>query len=540
MSKKKLVAYFSMEIALENDLKTYAGGLGVLAGDILRSAAKQNFPMVGVTLFNYDGYFKQVITSKGKQEERADRSDKKKLRLLPYKIYLTIGTDKVLVKAWQYNLNNGEGNVPIYLLDTNWPENREKHRRLCETLYPSDKRKKLKQAVLLGRGGVKLLAKLGLDQFSKIHLNEGHGALAGVELFKQLKASSETERVRLVRDRVVFTTHTPIPAGHDIFFREFLLKYQPDFPVKLGGLLETGEINFTELALFFSGYANGVSLKHGKVSRQMFPNYKISSITNGVNSLLWTAPEFTDLFNQHIPQWQDKNQLLKRVRKIPLAEIASAHAAAKQRLIALIKKKKKIDFSPDKLIITFARRFAPYKRPTLLLEDLKRLKDLNKKVGEIQIIYAGKAHPNDEIGKTLISEVNKRIKKLAGQVKIVFLENYDLELAKLLVAGSDIWLNNPLPPNEASATSGMKAAHNGVMQISTYDGWWPEAYVGGRTGWTITDAQDLYETLEKKVIPLYYQRPQKWQRMMRDTISLNASYFNTDRVLADYIKKAYK
>lgn len=539
-SNVKKVAYFSMEIALEKDLKTYAGGLGVLAGDILRSASRQNFPMLGITLLNKHGYFKQVINSKGKQEELIDRSNLKKLELLSFKMYINIGLDKVLFRVWRYFLRHDDGlKIPIYFLDTDWPENREKHRRLCENLYPGDKRKKLKQAILLGRGGVKLLNKIGLEKISKIHLNEGHGALAAIELFLSSKESSEASKIKDVRRRLVFTTHTPVSSGHDIFFGEFLLKYQPDFPVQIKEIIENDTINFTKLALFFSSYANGVSKKHGRVSRDMFPDFEINSITNGIESSFWSAPEMMSLFDKHVPGWRHNNALLRKAQKISLGEIKEAHLVAKKRLIKFIAKQKKVNFIEDALIITFARRFAPYKRPTMLLSDLNRLKNINKSTGPIQIVYAGKAHPDDEVGKTLVREVNKRISDISREIKIVFLENYDLEIAKLLVSGSDIWLNNPALPNEASATSGMKAAHNGIMQISTFDGWWPEGYVKNKTGWTINESGDLYDILEKKVLPLYYHYPEKWLKMMRSTIALNASYFNTDRVLKEYIKKAY-
>lgn len=542
-NNKPKVAYFSMEIALENEIKTFAGGLGVLAGDILRSASEKKIPMIGVTLLNKNGYFKQIINDKGKQEEFPDKSNYSKLSLLSHKIIIKISNDTVLIRAWKYLLKSGDGlEIPIYLLDSDWPENREKHRRLSENLYDGDLRKKLKQSIVLGRAGVKLLNKLGYKDI-KIHLNEGHGALAAVELFLNSKKTKNKDRIKEVKKRIVFTTHTPIPAGHDIFFGEFLLKYQPDFPKHVKGLIENDTINFTKLALFFSSYANSVSLKHQKVSQKMFPQYKIEAITNGVNSLFWTSEEFKELFNKFIPSWKENNSLLSRANKIPLNEIKEAHLKAKRRLINFIEEKKGIKFKDDVFIITFARRFAPYKRPSLLLDDLNSLKKINKQVGKIQIIYAGKAHPKDEVGKTLISEVNKRIKKISSEIKIVFLENYDLEMAKLLVSGSDLWLNNPVAPNEASATSGMKAAHNGVPQVSTWDGWWPEAYHKGKTGWTIKEKDEtnnLYELLSKEIIPLYYKKPEKYLKICRQAISLNAAKFNTQRVIMDYLKKVYK
>lgn len=538
------VAYLSMEIALENSIKNFAGGLGILAGDILRSASEKKFPVVAISLLYKHGYFKQIITDKGKQKTSIDKTDFSKLKLLPAKIFINIAQDKVLIRAWEYKLKSGDGiEIPVYLLDSDWPENREKHRRLCENLYDADLRKKLKQSVVLGRGGVKLLEKLGYKNVSKIHLNEGHGALAAVELFLNSKQKTEKEKIKEVREKIVFTTHTPIPAGHDVYFGEFLLKYQPDFPVKTKGLIKEDKINFTNLAMFFSSYINGVSLKHKEVSRKMFPEYRIDSITNGVNSLLWTAPEFKNLFDKHIPSWREDNKLLKKAKNISILEIKTAHQEAKKRLIKLVKDRSGKVFKDDVFTITFARRFAPYKRPTLILEDLEKLKMINKKIGKIQIIYTGKAHPSDVVGQTLISEVNKRIKKISSEINIVFLANYDIEIAKILVAGSDLWLNNPVPPNEASATSGMKAAHNGVPQLSTFDGWWPEAEYLYRTGWTIREKDnnnDLYEVLINKIIPLYYKNEQEYLKIRRNAITFNASKFNTQRVVEEYVKKAYK
>lgn len=540
---KAKVAYFSMEIALENDIKNFAGGLGVLAGDILRAASEKKFPMLAVSLLYKHGYFKQVITKKGKQETQADKTNFSKLKLLPFKIHLNISQDKVVLRVWKYILKSGGGlEIPVYLLDSDWSENREKHRRLCENLYDSDLRKKLKQSIILGRGGIKLLEKLKETDIKKIHLNEGHGALAAIELFLNSKKKNVSDKVKEVRKKLVFTTHTPVVAGHDIYFGEFLLKYQPDFPVKVKGLVKDDRVNFTNLAMFFSSYVNAVSLKHRAVSRAMFPAYKINSITNGVNSSLWTAPEFKELFDRYIPNWEEKNELLKQAEKIPLSEIKSVHQKAKLRLIKLVEEKTKLKFKEDVFTITFARRFAPYKRPSLLLDDLEILKKINKRVGKIQIIYSGKAHPNDVVGQTLISEVNKRIKKVAKEIKIAFLENYDIEIAKILVAGSNLWLNNPVAPNEASGTSGMKAAHNGIPQLSTLDGWWPEAYPK-KTGWIIKDdgvENNLLEVLSEKIIPLYYKKEEEYFKVCRQAISLNAAKFNTQRVLGEYIKRAYR
>lgn len=544
MKNDTRVAYLSMEIALENKIKTFSGGLGVLAGDMLKSASDMKFPMIGITLLNKNGYFKQSISEEGNQKEAADKSDYSNLELLAHQIVIKIKNDKVLIKVWRYILKTENGiDIPIYLLDSDVAENQEKYRKICSNLYDGDLRVKLRQEIVLGRAGIKLLKKIGCENISKIHLNEGHGALAAVELFLSSKKKTQLEKIKEVRNKLVFTTHTPVKAAHDVFYGEFLLKYQPDFPVEIPGLVVNDKINFSNLALFFSSYANGVSKKHGRIAQNMFPEYKIKSITNGVNSYFWTAPEFKKLFDLHIPRWRDNSKLLKKAKHIPLAEIKEAHLSAKKRLIDYIEQKKGIRFKEDVLTITFARRFAPYKRPSLLLSDINKLKEINKQTGKIQIIYTGKAHPNDVVGKSLINEVMHKIKKIANDLKIVFIENYDLEIAKILVAGSDLWLNNPVPPNEASATSGMKAAHNAVPQASTWDGWWPEAYHRGKTGWLINDnhgKNDLYHVLANQIVPLYYQQNDKYFKICRQSISYNAAYFNTHRMLQEYIKKAYK
>lgn len=537
------VAYFSMEIALENNIKNFAGGLGVLAGDILRSASELKFPMIAVSLLYKDGYFKQVINKQGKQEAGADKSDFSKLKLLTHKIFLNISQDRVLVRAWEYKLKSNNGiKIPVYLLDTDWPENGKKYRQICKNLYDADLIKKLEQAIILGRGGIRLLEKIGRGGISKIHLNEGHGALACIELFLNSKKQSVGEKIEDVRKKIVFTTHTPVIAGHDIYFREFLLKYQPDFPSSIKESIKEDEINFTNLAMFFSSYINSVSLKHGGVSRKMFPGYKIDSITNGVNSSFWTSPSFKKVFDKYLNNWAEDNTLLSGAKDIPLEEIKDAHQEEKRKLIKLVQKNSGKIFKDDIFTITFARRFAPYKRPGLILEDIESLKKINKKVGKIQIIYAGKAHPDDVIGQTLISKVNRRIKSLRKEINIAFIPNYDIEKAKILVAGSDLWLNNPVTPNEASGTSGMKAAHNGVPQLSTLDGWWPEAEHKNKTGWDITERSfknDLHHILAEKIIPLYYKNEKEYCNICRNAITYNASKFNTQRVLKEYIRKAY-
>jgi starch phosphorylase len=544
---KSVVAYFSMEIAVASAVKTYAGGLGVLAGDILRSAAAGNFPMIGLTLLNRQGYFKQTIAAGGQQIVQPDSGyDLKLLKKLPTQVVVKIGDEPVRVGVWQYPIK-GENNfiIPVYFLDTDRPGNTRANRQLTGQLYGGDQEYRLKQEIILGRGGVKMLQALGYRKIKKFHLNEGHGALAAVELFLSSRPGSTRRRVAAVRRRCVFTTHTPLRREQDIFPLSYLLQYQPDFPSHLSRLTAQREVNMTLVGLYFSGYTNAVSRRHQVVTQKMFPNYKIRAVTNGVDSLSWTAPEFKKLYDEYLPDWRTQNSGLSQARIIPREKIWLAHQQAKQRLISYVNKVAAGHLRPDIFTIGFARRFTPYKRPEFLFQDLRKLLEAQRRSGRLQLIYAGKAHPQDPEGQALIKQVWQLKKKLASQIKIVFVEDYDLDTARLLVAGADLWLNTPLPPNEASGTSGMKAAHNGVPQAGTLDGWWPEGYQKNKTGWAIREnikmgTSNLYDLLEQEILPTYYQRPQAWQKMMRYAISCNATYFNAQRVLEQYIREAYR
>lgn len=548
------IAYLSMEIALENNIKTYSGGLGVLAGDTLKSAADLRLPMLGITLLNDKGYFKQKINKDGQQEELTTEYDFSKLTKLKNKVEIKIGVDKVKVGAWQYIIkSNKDFTVPVYLLDTNIPGNKEIYRKLTGKLYMADKEYRLRQEIILGRAGVKMIKSLGYKNIKKFHINEGHGSLAAIELFNNSKNKNVKGKINEVREKCVFTTHTPIQAGHDVFPVDFFKRYQLDFPFQLPKLVFNNEVNMTRVALFFSKYVNGVALSHKDVSSKMFPDYPIHSITNGVHSQTWTSDEFKEIFDDHIPNWRNSSMSLRNAFNIPLTDIWQAHQKAKKKLIDYVYKKEKIKLELNTFTIGFARRFTGYKRPALLFYDMERLLKIHSNVGKIQIVYAGKAHPNDDEGKELIKEVNSIKNKYKDKIKIVFLENYEMNLAKLIIAGVDVWLNTPLPPNEASGTSGMKAAHNGVPHFSTLDGWWIEGLVNRKTGWAIggrrsnaisknlskKDSDNLYEKLEKKIIPRYYDMPQNWRETMRYTIAINASFFNTERMLQQYIQEAY-
>ena len=545
---KKIVAYLSMEIAIASEVKTYAGGLGVLAGDILRAASDLNFPMVGLTLLNREGYFKQAIAPDGQQISSPDTSyDFSLLEKMNKEVTVEIGKEKVKVGVWRYVIKSGDNlGVPVYFLDTDIPGNRPTDRRLTGKLYGGDEEYRLKQEIILGRAGVKMLAELGYQDIKKYHLNEGHGALAAVELFLNYSHGSEEQMIKSVRQRCVFTTHTPLEKEQDIFSLPYFLEYQPDFPERLNGLVDKDKVNLTRVGLYFSAYNNAVSKRHQEVTQEMFPGYKIQAITNGVDSQSWVALEFKELYDRHIPGWQKDNKLLNKAGAIPLAELWSAHQKSKERLLRYVDTLSiGSGLKEEILTLGFVRRFAPYKRPRFLFTDISRLLEVQAKSGKIQIIYAGKAHPQDLEGRALIKQIWQLKKEMANQIEIVFLEDYDLDKARLLVAGVDLWLNTPLPPNEASGTSGMKAAHNGVPQLSTDDGWWPEGYKKDRTGWLIEETDEnrknnLYDLLEKEILPTYYRNPEKWREMMRFAISVNAAHFNTQRVLGEYIVRAYK
>ena len=547
------IAYFSMEIALESNIKTYSGGLGVLAGDILRSAADLKLPMLGVTLLSKYGYFDQKINKEGKQEAYPTKDyDFSKLKKLKTITNIKLGKDNVKIRTWLYEVKSPEGYiVPVYLLDTDVKGNKKEYRGLTDNLYFGDKDYRLLQDTILGRGGYAVLKKLGHD-IKKFHINEGHGSFVAVAKFLDTKEKGIKKKIKEVKKACVFTTHTPVKIAHDIFSLEKVLAYQKDFPVNLPGFIKGKTVNMTEVGLYFSAYINSVSLSHKAVTEKMFPNYQINCVTNGVHSQTWTAPEFQKLYDKYLPNWRKSSLSLRNAFSVPKDEIWIAHQVAKRKLIKLIKENTKQKFSEKIFTIGFARRFTTYKRPTLLFNDIERLISIQKRVGEIQIVYSGKAHPKDDNGKQLLAEVNRISKSYKGKIKIAFMLGYEMDLAKIIISGVDVWLNTPLPPNEASGTSGMKAAHNGVPQLSTFDGWWREGYVKGKTGWTIEgdkikttgtrdekDAASLYKLLEKDIIPLYYKKPEVWREIMRHTISVNASFFNTERVLLEYIKNAY-
>lgn len=559
VSERALIAYFSMEVALDNLIPTYSGGLGVLAGDTLRSAADLGLPMVGVTLLHRKGYFFQRLDPEGRQHEEPVAWPVDDL-LQPAEGTCAVELEgrTVTIRAWRYSVAGAGGSsVTVVLLDTDVPGNGPDDRRLTDHLYGGDDRYRLCQELILGVGGLRMLRALGYNLVARFHMNEGHSSLLALELFAE-----ELERTPLDRDaaigrtkaRCIFTTHTPVPAGHDRFPLELARRVLGAARVNVLqalGCCDT-ELNMTHVALTLSHHVNGVSKRHGEVSHSMFPNYPIGSITNGVHSATWTAPSFAALYDRYIPGWRSDSFSLRYAIKIPLEAVRQAHREAKQRMVAEVNVRVNAGFDGDVFTLASARRATAYKRPDLLFHDPERLRGLARQHGGLQLVFAGKAHPRDGEGKALIQRIIQWRKDLAPEVTIAYLANYDLAMGVMLTAGVDVWLNTPRPPHEASGTSGMKAAHNGVPSLSILDGWWLEGFVEGITGWAIgpqagstaersdaDDASDLYRSMEELILPLYREQGDGWARLMRSTIAFNASFFNTQRMLQQYVAMAY-
>jgi starch phosphorylase len=559
-SSLRRVAYFSMEIALEPEIPTYSGGLGVLSGDTLRSAADLGVPMVAITLAHRKGYFRQMLDHSGKQTEAPNHWDPSKLlELMDATASVVIEGRHVQVRAWRYWIKGiGGHRVPVYLLDTDSPENSEWDRTLTDFLYGGDVHYRLCQEVVLGIGGVKILRRLGYEDVTVFHMNEGHASLLALALLEErlgdanLAAATETD-IREVRRQCVFTTHTPVPAGFDQFSRELMAQV---LGADRAGVLDATHccpealLNMTYLGLRFSHYINGVAMHHGAVSQGMFPQYPISAITNGVHAATWTSPAFRNLYDTHIPQWRRDNLYLRYAISISLEQIRTAHQLAKVALLEAIKTRTGLVLDEKILTIGFARRAATYKRFDLLFAQPELLRKISEGNGALQIVYAGKAHPQDEPGKEQIQRVFAFAAQLASpRLRIVYLEDYDMHWGQLLTSGVDLWLNTPQRPFEASGTSGMKAALNGVPSLSILDGWWIEGCLEGTTGWAIgkdseiqeatdDEADSLYDKLAA-ITSMFYERPTDYETIMRSAIAINGSFFNSHRMLSQYVTNAY-
>lgn len=564
MPNRARVAYFSMEIALAPGVPTYAGGLGVLAGDTVRAAADFGVPMVAVSLLHRQGYFRQRLDAEtGQQtEETVHWSVEDFAQALDARAEVEIEGRKVALRAWCYRVRGIRGaEVPVYLLDSDLPENAAADRELTGSLYGGDHRYRLAQEIVLGIGGLRMLRALGGGGILRFHLNEGHASLVALALLQELWANEDgrgdlPQQLEAIREQCVFTTHTPVPAGHDIFPLELVKTVLGGPAVELlGELGQRQALNLTDLALQSARFINGVAMRHGEVSRNMFPTYPIRSITNGIHPPTWATSSFAALFDHQIPPWRQDPLSLRYAVGIPLSEIHWAHDRAKRALVERVNAETGAGFAGDKLTIGFARRATAYKRATLIFRDVERLASIAAQRGAIQLVFAGKAHPHDEEGKARIRDVFAMREALRGRVPVAYLADYDMELGRLLCGGCDVWLNTPIPPLEASGTSGMKAALNGVPSLSVLDGWWLEGHVEGVTGWAIGDdegahgvpasgwdaahAEALYAKLENTILPCFYGEPERFLSIMRSTIALNASFFNTQRMLVEYLYEAY-
>jgi len=557
MKKDRKIAYFSMEICIDARIPTYSGGLGILAGDMIRSSADLGVSLVGVTLLYKKGYLHQKVGKEGIQQELPEEwNPQDYMQLLPNKILIEVEGRKVWVQAWLFFIKGLDSYcVPVFFLDTDLPENSVYDRSFSDFLYGGDKRYRLAQEIVLGIGGVRMLREMGFNHISKYHMNEGHASLLTLELLNHYNHQEEkwsNKTIEKVKNLCIFTTHTPVPAGMDQFSYELVEKVLgrliPDPLLKeLGG---EERLNMTALALNLSHYVNGVAKRHGAVSQEMFPGYHIDSITNGVHSATWVCPHFQKLYDRYIPGWRNDSFSLRYALSIPDEEVWQTHQEAKKILIDSIFQETGVQLDPEVLTIGFARRATAYKRADLIFYDINRLLDISRKYGKIQLVFSGKAHPKDWSGKELIRKIVQVSQQLRGQIEVVYLENYNINLAKQMVSGVDLWLNTPKKPQEASGTSGMKAAHNGIPSLSILDGWWIEGCIEGFTGWSIgsapdiessdqEDAASLYDKLQNIVIPIYYKNRGKWINIMRHCIAINASFFNTHRMVLQYGLNAY-
>lgn len=561
MMEQPHIAYFSMEIGLAPDIPTYAGGLGVLAGDTIRAAADQGIAMVAVSLLYRGGYFTQHLDGAGRQTESEQLwRVEDRLERLPTRCTVQIEGREVQLCVWRYAVTGLNGHVvPVLLLDSDVDGNTAEDRRITRRLYGGDEHYRLCQEVVLGIGGVCTLRSLGYTNLVRFHMNEGHAAMLVVALLEERRragghAIATAEDADAVRRQCVFTTHTPVAAGIDRFPLELARRVLGPYMVPEhleDEFCHEGRLNMTYLALANSHYVNGVAKRHREIAQHMFAEYRIDSITNGVHAATWTAPAMQALFDRYIPGWRADNASLRYALTIPREEIRAAHADAKRRLLQLVEGDSGERMDPTLMTIGFARRATQYKRLDLLFDDLERLRAIARHQGAMQLVFAGKAHPDDEPGKEMIRHLFAVRGQLRDEIQLVYLTDYGMATAQAMTAGCDLWLNTPQPPLEASGTSGMKAALNGVPSLSILDGWWIEGCIEGITGWAIGsrngDAMDdaagaadaLYDKLEQVVLPAFYRDGDGFVDVMRHAIALNGSFFNTERMIDQYVTKAY-
>lgn len=606
-NENNLIAYFSAEYGLDETIPIYSGGLGILSGDHLKSASDLGLPFVAVGILYKEGYFIQKLNKYGEQENNYIKADLNNLPIeavkdsegKDLKITVDYPERKLYLKVWKINV----GRIKLYLMDSDIEENSEEDRKVTLQLYGGDQDMRIKQEIVLGMGGVKLLKTLGLNP-TVYHMNEGHSSFLTLELIKDLmeeKKISFDMAKDITTSKTVFTTHTPVPAGNDIFPLNLVEKYFKDFWPKLGlnreeflklGMKPTEKLengfNMGILALRNAGKKNGVSKLHGAVSRELFgevwPNIAanespIGYVTNGIHTCSWLAQNLKELYNEYlIPYWQDnmhKDEVWKQIKDIPNERLWEEHQARKEKMLKMVKqntterlKRAGVSYeeikeitsklNPNALTIGFARRFATYKRATLIFKDIERITQiLNDSEKPVQLIFAGKAHPLDKAGQDLIKYINELAMKPQFKGKIFVLENYNIGMSRYLISGCDVWLNNPRRPMEASGTSGQKASVNGVINFSVLDGWWAEGY-DQTNGWTIgtnaeftsyeeqdlADSESLYNTLENKIVPLYYENrkdnlPVNWIEIMKNSIITTGGKYSTQRMVIDYTNNMY-
>ncbi len=539
-----LVGYFTAEIGIWSELHTYSGGLGVLAGDHVKSAADAGIDLIGVTLLYREGYGRQHIDDSGNQTETFAAIDPAD-HLIDTGMDLTLPLDgeTLYSKVWKVEVVGVNGHVvPVYFLDTHHQNNSEYHKRLGARLYGGNDDVRIRQEYLLGVGGVRLLNKLGKN-FSGLHLNEGHCTFALLELLKQGWTREE------LRTKILFTTHTPVPAGHDRFewndVNEVLGSLMPKDAIELvksvGDPENGARCSMSHLAVALTEQVNAVSNLNAEVASKMFDNYHIHPLTNGVHHITWTSPTMAELYNKNMPGWKQDPTQLSYAGKLSDEDLLEARRKNRKIFRELVKVSTGVQLEEDRLTIGFARRFATYKRANLVFHDLEKLRQIG--AGKIQFVFSGKAHPRDEGGKQLIRDIYESAKHLEEEIPVAFLENYDMETGLAITSGVDIWLNNPVRPMEASGTSGMKAAMNGVPNCSILDGWWPEGCQHGVNGWAIggseddrdddRDANNIYSVLENDVLPTWEKGGEIWATIMRSSIATSAR-FTGARMISEY------
>jgi starch phosphorylase len=548
---KTRVAYFTMELAIRYEIHTYSGGLGVLAGDIARSAADLGMPMIFVLLVSRAGYFRQTINHDLWQIEQPSWwSPADWCTPLDTTTTVEIEGRPVAIRAWLYEQTGVTGHkVPILLLDTDLEQNSALDRTLTHHLYGGDGAYRLKQEIILGIGGARILRALGFD-IQTFHMNEGHAALLTLDRLAEARQASGGDGMAEARKQCVFTTHTPVPAGQDRFHYDLYSAIAPQIvPLDtVKTLAGPDELNMTRLALNLSGYSNAVAVRHAETSRKMFPGHEIHAVTNGVHTLTWAHSEMADLFDAHLPNWRLDPKALTEIVSTPDEAIWKAHRKVKAELIELVFGRTGVVLDLDKPIFGYARRMTPYKRPLLLFSDIERLASIAQH-WPFQIVVSGKAHPRDHGGHEAIHRILEIAGQLAGRLRVVFVPAYNMHVAKTIVAGVDVWTNTPTPPLEASGTSGMKAALNGVPNFSVLDGWWVEGCQDGVNGWAIgTDGGDssdgahaaaLYAKLDGTVLPLFHGNRSGWCAVMKQAIATSAWRFSGNRMLGQYAEEAY-